>query len=219
MFLHYVVLHIWYYRPDSYHNYAIYFDSVFKLMICGSKKCESATEHDESELWTRYSSFNGEQLKPDDSIELCISFVHRCQTNEMGSYKLRGPYLAVLLLYKKLTEHGYDPVKYLGTRQWKFDSFFESSFQPIVVDVSGNLGDLFENYFQLFADKPCCFKDLYQFLPLIENDCESLLSSTWRLIEEIGDNEIKTVRNYDYSDEYLQWLGTNVYKTCGSEIS
>lgn len=94
----------------------IYIDSVFKLIASPDRKSTLPEEPDGKcvELCTRYNSFKGELLKPDDSIELCINFIRKCQNNESGSYKLRGPHLALFLLYKKLDEQGHDPMKYLG---------------------------------------------------------------------------------------------------------
>jgi hypothetical protein len=99
-------------RPDAYQNYVIYFDSVFKL-IAGDGNNKSSTKQN-NEL------FNGEVLKPDDSIELCVHFLRKCQSTEIESYKLRGPHLAILLLFEKLTEQGYDAVQYLGEKKYNF---------------------------------------------------------------------------------------------------
>ena len=103
----------------------IYFDSVFKLITClENGKNSTAKENDElSERWKRFNSFNGELLKPDDSIELCVRFVRDCKAIEVGSYKLRGPHLAMLLLYRKLTDQECDATKYIG-----IDFIFPISF-------------------------------------------------------------------------------------------
>lgn len=73
----------------------------------------------------------------------------------------------------------------------------------IFLCTTGNPLDLFINYFEIFAEKACCFKDLYQFLPLIQNEYISLLSSTWALIKKTNDGEVKNVRIVNFYTKYV----------------
>lgn len=68
--------------------------------------------------------------------------------------------------------------------------------------ITGNTIDLFKNYFELFADKPCCFKDLHQFLPLVQAEYVPFLSATWNLAkttnEEVKNVNILFIYPYNY---------------------
>lgn len=59
--------------------------------------------------------------------------------------------------------------------------------------VTGNALDLFKRYFELFSEKACCFKDLCEYLPLVQNEYISLLSATWSMIKQTDDGEVKSV--------------------------
>lgn len=61
-----------------------------------------------------FNTHKGEILKPDDTIEQCVKFIKRCQKENESSHRLRGPHLALLLLYKRLLEDHLNPSKYLG---------------------------------------------------------------------------------------------------------
>lgn len=51
----------------------------------------------------------------DNNIKACVEFLNKCQhLNRKLKHRLRGPYLAQLLLCLKLVEIGEDPFKHLG---------------------------------------------------------------------------------------------------------
>ncbi|XP_065205468.1 N-alpha-acetyltransferase 25, NatB auxiliary subunit [Planococcus citri] len=153
-------------EPDAYSYYGIYIDSMFKLLKSGETEDDPNT--------TGPYTFKDELIKPDSTIESCVSFIKNCQTDNQQAHKLRGPYLAILLLYRRLQEEGFDPVKYLGNAAL----------------------DLFKNYFDSFSAKACCFKDLCQFLPLIQDDYQTLLSETMKIIEGTEDKSKKQMMMY-----------------------
>lgn len=61
-----------------------------------------------------FNTYRDELIYPDDTIELCVSFIKQCQEKNEQPHRLRGPYIAMLLLYKKLVEKKYDVLKFLG---------------------------------------------------------------------------------------------------------
>lgn len=109
-----------YFRPDAYNYYVIYIECVFKLMNSENKlqtDMQNCSLSDSSEGETLPNAFNthkGEILKPDDTIEQCVKFIKRCQKENESPHRLRGPHLALLLLYRRLSEDHLNPSKYLG---------------------------------------------------------------------------------------------------------
>lgn len=153
--------------------------------------------HDEEERpWSTIYRHKDQVLGPDYDIESCVSFIKKCQENNEQPHKLRGPYLASFLLHKKLLECEYNPTTYLGTstvRDLNSESQNGSSLSMFLFFFLGELLELFRKYFEYFSEKACCFKDLLQFLPLIQHDYISLLSATWTMIKQNTDGEAKNV--------------------------
>lgn len=101
-------------RPDAYAYYGIYIDSIFKLLKPGAAGDDMST--------TGTYTFKDEPISADCTIDSCISFIKNCQNNNQQSHKIRGPYLAEMLLYRRLEEEGFDPVSYLGMVFQLFDT-------------------------------------------------------------------------------------------------
>lgn len=106
-------------RPDAYNFYVTYVDSTLKLLA--SKNNTACDETDalvmqNSELIRdNFNKHENELLQVDSSIEACRDFLQKCQERTASPYKLRGPHVAMLYLYKKLVDEGYEATKYLGS--------------------------------------------------------------------------------------------------------
>lgn len=167
------------------------------------ENCSLSDSSKTDPLPNAFNTHKGELLKPDDTIEQCVKFIERCQKENELPHRLRGPYLASFLLFNRLSEERLDPSKYLGTWvkfKWRYSRRVVAMtvILWLCVVVSGTPLDMFKSYFELFAEKACCFKDLHQFLPLMQNDYISLLSATWALIKQTDEGEVKNVRFDEY---------------------
>ncbi|KAJ2940291.1 hypothetical protein O0L34_g11865 [Tuta absoluta] len=121
-------------NQDRWDYYLPYFDSVFNLMKQGSS--EEGT---------------------DDTAEKCHEFICQIVESMSAGKPLRGPYLARLELYKRLSVDG-DPSALLG---------------------SGIA--LLLQYLRVFAHKPCAVPDLRPYFPMIpqkerEEHCRDFLT-------------------------------------------
>lgn len=87
---------------DNWTLYLYYLDTVFHLV------------NDEE---TDSSVIDGEEM-PDTTIESCVDFLGQLQKENYNlMHQLRGPYLAALELYLKLSFQGKNAEKYVGKRK------------------------------------------------------------------------------------------------------
>jgi N-terminal acetyltransferase B complex non-catalytic subunit len=93
------------------------------------------------------------------NYETLSSFIQNLQDKSNG--KLRGPYLARLMMNKMMRDRKLDPNPLLGDYQ-----------------------DLLVNYFNTFGNKKCCGNDLKMFLEYLEPSKRSDLAA--RLVKETG---------------------------------
>ncbi len=62
-----------------------------------------------------FNTHKGELITIDDTIELCAAFIRKCQEQSDVPHRLRGPYLAAFVLYKKLLDEGFeDASRFVG---------------------------------------------------------------------------------------------------------
>lgn len=125
-------------NQDRWDYYMPYFDSVFQLM----KKTEEISDVE-----------NG----ADDTAEKCHEFICQIVESMSAGRTLRGPYLARLELWRRLSIEG-DPTSLLG--------------DGVALCVQ---------YLRVFAHKPCAVPDLRQYLAMIpqkerEEKCRDFLT-------------------------------------------
>uniref|UniRef100_A0A182QA33 Phagocyte signaling-impaired protein n=1 Tax=Anopheles farauti TaxID=69004 RepID=A0A182QA33_9DIPT len=107
-------------------------------------------EQDRWDYYQDYINSTFELIKAGDkpegadyTVEMCHEFL--CDIIEAQSKKIRGPYLARLELNRRMIEQRYAEEQLLG------DMF-----------------DMLTEYFELFADKPCCALDMKLFLEFVK---------------------------------------------------
>uniref|UniRef100_A0A182YG95 Phagocyte signaling-impaired protein n=1 Tax=Anopheles stephensi TaxID=30069 RepID=A0A182YG95_ANOST len=101
--------------------------------------------------------------KPDGAdytVEMCHEFL--CDIIEAQPKKFRGPYLARLELNRRMVE-----------LQYAEDQLF------------GKMSDMLAEYFELFADKPCCALDMKLFLEFVKPASERRALAT-KLMNGLG---------------------------------
>lgn len=122
-------------NQDRWDYYLPYFDSVFELIKEG----------------------NNEESSADDTAEKCHEFICSLVESMTSGRTLRGPYLARLELWRRLSEDG-DPTALLGS--------------AVALCVQ---------YLRVFAHKPCAVPDLRPYLAMIpqkerEEHCKDFLT-------------------------------------------
>lgn len=125
---------------DRWDYYMHYFDSVFQLM----KKTEESVESIDN--------------CPDDTAEKCHEFICSIVESMSAGRTLRGPYLARLELWRRLSIDFGDPTSLLG--------------DGLALCVQ---------YLRVFAHKPCAVPDLRQYIAMIpqkerEDRCREFLT-------------------------------------------
>lgn len=123
-------------NQDRWDYYLPYLDSVFKLMD------NTDSDNDNS---------------VDDTAEKCHEFICQLVESMTSGRTLRGPYLARLELWKRLSVHG-DPTTLLGS--------------GVALCIQ---------YLRVFANKPCAVPDLKPYLAIIpqkerEEHCRDFLT-------------------------------------------
>ncbi|XP_053658004.1 phagocyte signaling-impaired protein [Anopheles marshallii] len=124
-------------------------------------------EQDRWDYYQDYINSTFELIKAGDkpegadyTVEMCHEFL--CDVIEAQPKKFRGPYLARLELNRRMVE-----------LQYAEDQLF------------GKMSDMLAEYFELFADKPCCALDMKLFLEFVKPAAERRALAT-KLMNGLG---------------------------------
>ncbi|KAJ8042907.1 N-alpha-acetyltransferase 25, NatB auxiliary subunit [Holothuria leucospilota] len=146
--------------PDSWLYYTNLLTSGFKLQENGWKLCKEESNEVATEMENNIMEKEESVGQPDQVLSQMTSFIlervakeeEKVQSKECKERPLRGPYLAQLEVLSRLADDE------------KLDNYPEA----------GNVLDCLIHYFELFADKTCCYSDVAPYLNKLEEDKRKL---------------------------------------------